>query len=193
MQKICKSGGSVNATAWRLGQTTRLGNPGLGAIFPACSRGDGWDAPTGLRSRGGVITRGAAPGWFISPRWGWESSGDPRRALGSSHRSQAPPSGDWGQANRLPRGCPTPTALNVLEHSRFRTPTALPSSSPGLRSPDRYPGTQRPAKRFNPNGVAPQTPFPPPSRPEPLCGSIVTPLIPRVGLIPLRPTLGWRP
>jgi hypothetical protein len=75
----------------------------------------------------------------------------------------------------------------------FRTPTAFPSSSPGLRSPDRYPGTQRPAKRFNPNGVAPQTPFPPPSRPEPLCGSIVTPPVPRVGLIPFgRPWAGGR-
>jgi hypothetical protein len=75
----------------------------------------------------------------------------------------------------------------------FRTPTAFQSSSPGLRSPDRYPGTQRPAKRFNPDGVAPQTRFSPPSRPEPLCGSIVTPPVPRVGLIPFgRPWAGGR-
>jgi hypothetical protein len=44
------------------GQTTKLENPGLGAIFPACSRGDGWDAPTGLRSRGGADYPGRGPG-----------------------------------------------------------------------------------------------------------------------------------
>ena len=50
-----------------------------------------------------------------------------------------------------------------------------------------------PTKPFNPNGVAPHTPFSHPSRPEPLCGSIVTPHIPRVGLIPFgRPWAGGR-
>jgi hypothetical protein len=50
-----------------------------------------------------------------------------------------------------------------------------------------------PTKRFNPNGVAPHTPFSHPSRPEPPCGSIVTPLTPRVGLIPFgRPWAGGR-
>jgi hypothetical protein len=48
-----------------------------------------------------------------------------------------------------------------------------------------------PTKPFNPNGVASHAPFSHPSRPEPLCGSIVTPLIPRVGLIPFgRPWAG---
>ena len=52
---------------------------------------------------------------------------------------------------------------------------------------------QRPAKRFNPNGVAPHTPFSHPYRPEPLCGSIATPPIPRVGLIPFgQPRAGGR-
>ncbi len=50
-----------------------------------------------------------------------------------------------------------------------------------------------PAKQFNPNGVAPHTPFSHPSRPEPLCGSIATPPIPRVGLSPFgQPWAGGR-
>ena len=69
----------------------------------------------------------------------------------------------------------------------------VPVLQPRVAVPRPLPWGPRPAKRFNPNGVAPHTPFSHPPRPEPLCGSIVAPLIPRVGLIPFgRPWAGGR-
>jgi hypothetical protein len=131
------------------GQTNRLENPGLGAIFPACSRGDGWGAPTGLRSRGGNHP-GRCPGLFYFAPLGLGIVRRPSQAVyGSAQRSQA----QWRLGMEIGDRQPDSKTRNGARSSRPVRGAMVGTPLQGFARGERSPGALPRAVLFRPVGA----------------------------------------